>query len=164
MDEDDTDDDHDEFRRNFTSTCEKRSIFFDKLDILTNSFDKYLNQSEINTLRKTNNVMKILSDYACSDDGTRILKLRSSEATRCIRQTDSEVTDCIRPFTTEFSSYGSLPQFLMAIEESQCDLKVKDNMKGIENCIVTILSTCSDILGPVFEKILNVMFHEFSCN
>lgn len=148
--------------RKIAESCEKRNIVFDVIDNFAVCSQQYLNVTDTEYIERITSIVKNLIDYACIDNGNMIINLRSFDYVTCVSKTRNEGSACSDPYENKFEK-APLIYMMRHMRDNQCDEK-REAGKSIGNCVATVVRTCSDMVGSVLQKIMDVTYDEFTCD
>lgn len=162
VDEDDTDDNHVEFKKNFTKICNKRELLFGCFNEMSTSIEKYFAKNDTDLMNRLDNISKNIFDYGCRDNGTTVLRLRQPNNNQCIYATNDDIGKCMEKVMSTFEEQP-FEEIREYVRLNGC-ADYKTTAKEIRQCIVGGLAKCSEFMSNLFDDIIDMVYDEFSCN
>lgn len=150
------------FNRKVAESCEKRSIVYNIIENFRDCAQQYLNASDIEFIHRITNVVKNITDYACTDNGSVIIRLRSKTVESCFSKTLNKAKTCATPYEDKYETFAVI-NLMRHMKNDHCKEK-REMGKCIGTCAAKVLGTCSGFAESVFQQLVNISYEEFSCD
>lgn len=140
-------------------SCNEKLQFYECLKSYTASFEEYLTEDKSDILHNIEDIIIMLIDYVCNDEGQTLITLRSTSVTECYKQMNHEIYQCLSPHIRHHEHFGEVIQLFKI---NSC-AEFKEDGNAIRNCIVLKYDECLPALGRFYSDVFDKIFEYFSC-